>query len=321
MQYGRAAEADDVAEGGRNEGAVVVTNDPAGKFGAEGGEIIKNKAIDGSGNAAEDAEGAGQSPKFTPDEETGRDVFVFLVFGEEVFAKVFTEVTGEVADFADAVDVGAVGVAPAGSVAGNVATAEGCGIGLVDVTVVVVGEGVNFGAHAVGVSIDVTEFVLDVVPLFAEFGGIDEDVCEEVEMDVSIFLFFGPPDVVDHAVLFAEFGEELVEQAGFNDLIGMALGAAEGNGDQGDAEFYPAAGVAVVGPFCFGEEKEPFDVGLNAAGRFGRDDALRIVLTGTAPAIRFGEIIFTTGTGFEVLVVDGDSVGLYGYGGDDDHDF
>ena len=110
MQYGRAAEADDVAEGGRNEGAVVVTNDPAGKFGAEGGEIIKNKAIDGSGNAAEDAEGAGQSPKFTPDEETGRDVFVFLVFGEEVFAKVFTEVTGEVADFADAVDVGLLGL-------------------------------------------------------------------------------------------------------------------------------------------------------------------------------------------------------------------
>lgn len=43
-------------------------------------------------------------------------------------------------------------------------------------------------------------------------------------MDVSVFLFFGPPDVVDHAVLFAEFGEELVEETGFNDLIGMALG-------------------------------------------------------------------------------------------------
>ena len=321
MQYGRAAEADDVAEGGRDEGAVVVTDDPAGKFGAEGGEIIKNKAIDGSGNAAEGAEGAGQSPEFTPDKETGRDVFVFFVFGKEVFAKVFTEVAGKVADFADAVDVGAVGVAPAGSVAGNVATAEGCGIGLVDVTVVVVGEGVDFGAHAVGVGIDVAEFVLDAVPFFAELGGIDEDVCEEVEMDVPVFLFFGPPDVVDHAVLFAEFGEELIEQAGFNDLIGMALGAAEGNGDQGYAEFYPAAGIAVVGPFCFGEEKEPFDGGLNATGRFGGDDALRIVLTGTAPAIRFGEIIFMTGTGFEVLVVDGDAVGLYGYGGDDDHDF
>ena len=189
------------------------------------------------------------------------------------------------------------------------------------VTVVVVGEGVDFGAHAVGVGIDVAEFVLDAVPFFAELGGIDEDVCEEVEMDVPVFLFFGPPDVVDHAVLFAEFGEELVEETGFNDLIGMTLGAAEGNGDQGYAEFYPAAGVAVVGPFCFGEEKEPFDSGLNATGRFGGDDTLRIVLTGTAPAIRFGEIIFTTGTGFEVLVVDGDAVGLYGYGGDDDHDF
>ena len=121
MQYGRAAEADDVAEGGRDEGAVVVTDDPAGKFGAEGGEIIKNKAIDGSGNAAEGAEGAGQSPKFTADEETGRDVFVVFVFGEEVFAKV----AGKVADFADAVDVGTVGIAPAGSVTGDVATAEG----------------------------------------------------------------------------------------------------------------------------------------------------------------------------------------------------
>lgn len=179
----------------------------------------------------------------------------------------------------------------------------------------------DFGAHAVGIGIDITEFVLDAVPLFAEFGSIDEDVCEEVEMDVSVFLFFGPPDVVDHTVLFAEFGEELVEETGFNDLIGMALGAAEGDSDQGYAEFHPAAGVAVVGPFCFGEEKEPFDSGLNAAGRFGRDDAFRIVLTGTAPAIRFGEIIFTTGTGFEVLVVNGDAVGLYGYGGDDDHDF
>ena len=125
MQYGRAAEADDVAEGGRDEGAVVVTDDPAGKFGAEGGEIIKNKAIDGSGNAAEGAEGAGQSPKFPADEETGRDVFVVFVFGEEVFAKVFTEVAGKVADFADAVDVGTVGIAPAGSVTGDVATAEG----------------------------------------------------------------------------------------------------------------------------------------------------------------------------------------------------
>ncbi|WP_419545771.1 hypothetical protein [Odoribacter laneus] len=179
----------------------------------------------------------------------------------------------------------------------------------------------DFGAHAVGVSIDVAELILDAVPLFAELGGIDKDVCEEVEMDVPVFLFFGPLDVVDHAVLFAEFGEELVEQAGFNDLIGMTLGAAEGNGDQGYAEFHPAAGVAVVGAFCFGEEKQPFDCGLNAAGRFGGDDTLRIVLTGPAPAIRFGKIIFTTGTGFEVLVVNGDSVGLYGYGGDDDHDF
>lgn len=102
-----------------------MTDDPAGKFGAEGGEVIKNKAIDGSGNAAEGAQGAGQSPKFTPDEETGRYVFVFFVFGEEVFAKVFTEVTGEIVDFADAVDVRAVGVAPAGSVTGDVATAEG----------------------------------------------------------------------------------------------------------------------------------------------------------------------------------------------------
>ena len=101
----------------------------------------------------------------------------------------------------------------------------------------------------------------------------------------------------------------------------MTLGAAEGNGDEGYAEFHPAAGVAVIGPFCFGEEKEPFDSGLNATGRFRRDDALRIVLTGTAPAIRFGEIIFTAGTGFEVLVVNGDAMWLYGYGGDDDHDF
>lgn len=68
-------------------------------------------------------------------------------------------------------DVGAVGIAPAGSVTSDVATAEGCGIGLVDVTVVVVGEGVYFGAHAVGVGIDVAEFVLDAVPFFAEFGG------------------------------------------------------------------------------------------------------------------------------------------------------
>ncbi len=85
--------------------------------------------------------------------------------------------------------------------------------------------------HAVGIGIDVAEFVLNAVPLFAEFGGIDEDVCEEVEMDVPVFLFFGPPNVVDHAVLFPEFGEELIEQTGFNDLIGMTLGAAEGNGD------------------------------------------------------------------------------------------
>lgn len=178
-----------------------------------------------------------------------------------------------------------------------------------------------FGAHAVGVGIDVAKFVLDAVPFFAEFGSVDEDVCEEVEVDVSVFLFFGSPDVVVHAVLFAEFGEELVEETGFNDLIRMALGTAEGNGNQGYTEFYPAAGVAVVGTFCFGEEKEPFDSGLNAAGRFGGDDALRIVLTGPAPAVRFGKIIFTTGTGFKALVVDGDAMWLYGYGGDDYHVF
>ena len=102
-----------------------MTDDPAGKFGAKGGQIIENKAINGSGNTAEGAEGAGQPPKFTADEETGRYIFVFFVFREEVFAKVFTEVAGEIADFADAVDVGAIGVAPAGSVAANVATAEG----------------------------------------------------------------------------------------------------------------------------------------------------------------------------------------------------
>lgn len=101
-----------------------MTDDPAGKFGAKSGQIIENKAIDGGRNAAEGAEGAGQPPKFTADEETGRDVFVSFVFGEEVFAKVFTEVTGEIADFADAVDVGAIGVAPAGSVAADVATTE-----------------------------------------------------------------------------------------------------------------------------------------------------------------------------------------------------
>jgi len=320
-ENGGAAEADDVTEGGWDEGAVVVTDDTAGKFGAEGGEIIKNKAIDGSGDTAEGAEGAGESPKFAADEEMGRDVFVAGVFGEEVFAEVFAEVAGEVADFADAVDVGAVGVAPAGSVAGDVATAKGCGVGLVDVTVVVVGEGVYFGIHAMGIGIDVAEFVLDAVPFFAEFGGGDEDVCEEVEVDVSVFLFFSSPNVVKHAVLFAEFGEELVEETGFNDLVGVALGAAECEGDEGYAEFYPATGVAVVGAFCSGEEKEPFDGGLDAAGSFGRDDAFRIVLTGQAPTIRLGKIIFTTGTGFEVLVVDGDAVGFDGYGGDGDHDF
>lgn len=161
----------------------------------------------------------------------GRDVFVFCVFGEEVFAKVFAEVTGEVTDFADAVDVGAVGVAPAGGMAADVAAAEGCGVGLSDEAVVVVGEGVDFGAHAVGIGVDVTEFVLDAVPFLTESGGVDEDVCDEVEMDVSVFLFFGSPKVVDHAVLLTEFGEELVEQTGFYDLIGVALGAAEGDGD------------------------------------------------------------------------------------------
>lgn len=102
-----------------------MTDDPVGKFGAEGSQIIKNKAIDGSGNTAEGAQGAGQPPKFTADEETGRDVFVSFVFGEEVFAKVFTEVAGKIADFADAVDVGAIGVAPVRSVAADVATTEG----------------------------------------------------------------------------------------------------------------------------------------------------------------------------------------------------
>ncbi len=193
---GRAAETDDVAEGGGDEGAVVVPDDVAGKFGAEGGEVLKNKAVDGSGDAAEGTEGLGQSPKFTPDEETGRDVFVFFVFGEEVFAEVFAEVAGEVADFADAVNVGAVGVAPSGSVTGDVATAEGLGVGLVDVVVVVVGEGVYFGVHVFGICVDVAEFVLDAVPFLAQDGGVDEDVCEEVEVDVSVLLFFGSPDVV-----------------------------------------------------------------------------------------------------------------------------
>lgn len=44
-------------------------------------------------------------------------------------------------------------------------------------------------------------------------------------------------------------------------------------------------------------------------------------MTGRTPAVRLREIIAGTGTGFEVLVVDGDAVGFYGYGGDDDHVF
>ena len=128
-------------------------------------------------------------------------------------------------------DVGAVGIAPAGSVAGDVATAEGGVVGLCEVAVVVIGKGLNFCTHAVGIGIDVAKFVLDTVPFFAEFGCIDEDVGDEVEMDVSVFLFFGSPKVVDHSVLFTEFGEELVEETGFDDLVGMALGAAKGDGD------------------------------------------------------------------------------------------
>ena len=251
----------------------------------------------------------------------GRDAFVTGVFGEEVFTQVFAEVAGEVAYFADAVDVSAVGVAPAGGVTADVTTAEGVGVSLSDEAVVVVGEGVDFCAHAVGVSVDIAEFVLDAVPLFAEFGGVDEDVGDEVEMDVSVFLFFGFPEVVDHSVLFAQFGEELVEEAGFDDLIGVTLGTAQGDGDQGDAEFYPATGVAVVGPFCFGEEKEPFEGGLEAAGGFDGDDAFGIVVAGRTPAIGAREIIAAVGTGADVLVVDGNAVGFYGYGGDGDHVF
>ena len=54
-----------------------MTDDPVGKFGAEGGEIIRNETINGCGDAPEGAEGAGESPKFSADEEMGRDVFVF----------------------------------------------------------------------------------------------------------------------------------------------------------------------------------------------------------------------------------------------------
>lgn len=49
------------------------------------------------------------------------------------------------------------------------------------------------------------------VPFLAEFEGIEVDVGYEVEVYVSVLLFFGSPYVVVHSVLFAEFGEELVE--------------------------------------------------------------------------------------------------------------
>ena len=65
--------------------------------------------------------------------------------------------------------------------------------------------------HPAGVGINITEFVLDAVPPLPEFGSIEDGVCDEMEMDVSVLLFFGPPDVVCHSVLFPEFGEELVE--------------------------------------------------------------------------------------------------------------
>lgn len=36
-----------------------MTDDPAGKFGAEGGEIIGNETVDGCGDAAEGTKGLG----------------------------------------------------------------------------------------------------------------------------------------------------------------------------------------------------------------------------------------------------------------------
>lgn len=88
---------------------------------------------------------------------------------------------------------------------------------------------------------------------------MDEHVGDQVKVDVSIFLFFGSPNVMDHAVLFPEFGEKLIEQAGFDDLVGMALGTAQGECDERYPESYPTMGFPVVRLFGFGKEKQPFE--------------------------------------------------------------
>lgn len=181
------------------------------------------------------------------------------VFREQVFAKVFTQVTDKITDPADAVYIGTVGVPPTGCHPVDVTLPEYVGVGLSDKGIVIIGKRVNLCVHPVGVGIDVTEFVLDAVPLFPELGGMNEHVGDQVKVDVPVFLFFRSPNVVDHAVLFTEFGEKLIEQAGFDDLVGVALGTAQGKRDERYPESYPTMDFPVVRFFGFGKEKEPFE--------------------------------------------------------------
>lgn len=252
---GRTPGTDYFGKGNGDESTVVVPDNPAGKFSTQGGEIVEKEAINDSGHVFKCAQGLGQSPKFSVYQKMRGDCIIGGVFREQVFTKVFTQVTGEVTNPADAMDISAVGILPTGCRPVDVTLPEYCGAGLSGKGVVIIGKRVNLCVHPVGIGIDVAEFVLDAVPLFPELGGLNKYVCDQVKVDVSVFLFFRSPNVMDHAVLFPEFGEKLIEQAGFDDLVGMALGTTQCERDERYPESYPAMGFPVVRFFGFGKEK------------------------------------------------------------------
>lgn len=165
-ENGRTPGTDNFGKGNGDESTVVVPDNPAGKFGTQGGEIVEEEAINDSGHVFKCAQGLGQSPKFSMYKQMRGDCIIGGVFREQVFTKVFTQVTDEVTNLANAMYVGTVRVSPTGCRPVNITLPEYVGVGLSCKGVVVIGKRVNLCVHPVGIGIDVAEFVLDAVPLF-----------------------------------------------------------------------------------------------------------------------------------------------------------
>ena len=108
-----------------------------------------------------------------------------------------------------------------------------------------------------------------------------------MEVYVAVGLLFGPPHVVVYVIALAHFIEELVKEVVFYLTVGVLLGCGEGEGDETEAEFYPAAFGTAVDFFIGGQKQHPLAGIFDALSGFVAHDAVVVVAVGEAGGLAF----------------------------------